>query len=74
LLQLGLRNINNPMHVERNFLGIGHPVFVAEAIDIFAICLRREGVVRRRRGIFIPYPLSGGIFDLNCKEISTKRL
>lgn len=43
--RIGFWDIDNPVYIERDFLGICGPVFVGEAVDVFAIHLGCKRVV-----------------------------
>lgn len=60
----GFRHVYNPVDVKRHFLRARRPALVAEAVDVFAVRARREGVVLGGDGLLMVLEVSAGIFDL----------
>lgn len=58
------------MDVERNLLGVGGPALVAEAVVVFSIGQRSEGVIVGGDGVLEVLAVSLGVLDLeesrNC--------
>ena len=52
------------MNVERDFLGVRGPSFVAEAVDVFAVRVRVERVILRRDGVLVVLTVTKGVLDL----------
>jgi hypothetical protein len=62
---LGLRYVDDAVHVEADFLCVRAPVLVVEAICVFAVLGRREGVVAGRDAALVDLVASGGSLDLS---------
>lgn len=43
--QFRVRHVDDSMHIEGDFLGVGSPALVAEAVDVFTIVQGSESVV-----------------------------
>lgn len=64
LFGLVLRNVYYAVDVERDLLGVGAPVLVAEAIEVLAIMLGVEGVVAVGHVLLEGFVLAHGVRDL----------
>lgn len=62
--RLGLGNVNNAMHIERNLFCVGAPVLVAEAVCVAAVHGSGEGMVARGDSTFVDLVSLRGIGDL----------
>lgn len=52
------------MDVEGDFLRVGGPALVAEAVGVFAVGVCGEGVVLVRDGLLVVLAVSKGVLDL----------
>lgn len=43
--QFRIRHVDDSVHVEGDFLGVGRPALIAETVDVFAVGVCSEGVV-----------------------------
>ena len=71
--QISFADIDNPMDVERDLLGVGTPVLVAKAVGEFAVRLCDEGLVTVGDGSEVDLILPCGVGDLlryNCAHVS----
>lgn len=62
---LGFRYVDNTMDVERDFLAVGGPVFVAEAVHIPPILSSLEGIVAGRHRVDLCFVRARRIGDLD---------
>jgi hypothetical protein len=60
-----LAHVDNSVDVEGNLLGVGTPMLVTEAVDVFAIMFGSEGVVTVGDALFVRLVLTRGIGDLS---------
>jgi hypothetical protein len=60
-----LAHVDNSMDVEGNLLGVGAPMLVTEAVDVFAIMLGSEGVVTVGDTLLVRLVLTRRIGDLS---------
>lgn len=61
---LALRHVDYTVHVEADLLRVGRPVFVAEAVFVFAVVSCDERVVARANGALVNLERVGGVLDL----------
>jgi len=61
------------VHVEADFLGVRGPVLVAEAVGVFAVLSRFEGVVGGADGALVEFLDARGVFDLLIPDITHQR-
>jgi hypothetical protein len=67
-----LADIDDAVDVERDLLGVGAPVLVAEAVGVFAVVLGSEGVVAVGDGLLVGLVLAVGVGDLSRSKIISK--
>lgn len=63
--QFRLGDIDDAVDIERDLLGVGAPVLVAEAVGVFAIAMGGKGVVAVGHASFLYLVIAGRIGDLN---------
>lgn len=73
---LGLGYVDDAVHVEGDFLGVGAPVLVVEAVGVFAVFGGGEGVVAAGDAAFVDLVAAGGGLDLKrvlalCLEVDS---
>lgn len=61
---LAFGNIDDTMNVEGDFLGRGRPVFVGEAVEVFAVGIGVKGVVAGGDGALVDEVVAFGVLDL----------
>lgn len=64
LRSISFRNVDNAVNIERDFLGIGSPVLVTEAVSVFAVVLGKEGMIAIGNTPFVDLILVRGSVDL----------
>ena len=62
------------MHVERYLLTVCRPMLIAEAVCIFSILLRIEGIVTRGNRLLIGFVLAGRILNLESSASALNAL
>ncbi len=63
-LVLGFADVDDTVDVERDFLAVGAPVLVAEAVGVFAVVLGVEAVVAAGYRLLVDFVLANGVCDL----------
>lgn len=66
--RLALGDVDDAVDIEADLLGVGGPVFVAEAVGEAAVHVGGEGVVARADGAFVDLVGTGGVLDLCGKK------
>lgn len=66
------RDVDNSVHVERDFLRVRGPALVAEAVVVFAVRVRGERVVFGRDGLFEVLTVVLGVLDLQYRKKHNK--
>lgn len=70
LWRLRLWDVDNAVHVERNLFGVGAPpMFVVEAVDVFAVRVRHERVITVGHAALVDLVISRGVLNLEGVSI-----
>lgn len=64
-IRFGFADVDNTVDVERDFLGVGNPVLVSEAVGVFAVVESREGVIAVGNCPLVDLVFACGVHDLS---------